>query len=113
MMADRPTGSVTFLFTDIEGSTRLWEQYPTERQSALERHDEILRSAIAGHGGYVFSTAGDAFAAAFDRAGDAVAAAVAAQRALGSEPSPADRRIPGLRWDFRLTAPTALTARDS
>jgi len=92
-MSERPTGTVTFLFTDVEGSTRLWEQYPTEMEPALERHDEILRSTFVSHGGYVFSTAGDAFAAAFGRAGDAVAAAVAAQRALGSEPWPAGTTI--------------------
>lgn len=58
-----PSGTVTYLFTDVEGSTRLWESHPTEMQTALERHDEILRSVIEGSGGYVFSTAGDAFAA--------------------------------------------------
>ena len=92
-MSERPTGTVTFLFTDVEGSTRLWEQRPLEMRSALERHDEILRSAIVGHGGYVFSTAGDAFAAAFSRAGDAVAAAVDAQRALGVESWPAGTMV--------------------
>lgn len=75
----RPSGSVTFLFTDVEGSTRLWEEHPTEMQVALERHDAILRTAIEGHGGYVFSTAGDAFAAAFARAGDAIEAAIDAR----------------------------------
>ena len=84
-MVERPTGTVTFLFTDVEGSTRLWEAHPLEMQVALERHDEILRSAIESNGGYVFSTAGDAFAAAFARAADAVAASVAAQRLLRVE----------------------------
>jgi predicted ATPase/class 3 adenylate cyclase len=84
-VAERPTGTVTFLFTDVEGSTRLWEEHPAEMQVALEHHDEILRSAIEGHGGYVFSTAGDAFSAAFGRVGDAVDAAVAAQRRLAAE----------------------------
>jgi len=87
-MADRPSGTVTFLFTDVEGSTALWEEHPDAMGVALERHDRILRSAIGSFGGYVFSTAGDAFAAAFARAGDAVAAAVEAQRALGAEPWP-------------------------
>jgi predicted ATPase/class 3 adenylate cyclase len=85
----RPSGSVTFLFTDVEGSTRLWEEHPTEMQVALERHDAILRTAIEAHGGYVFSTAGDAFAAAFARAGDAIEAAIDAQRGLSSERWPA------------------------
>ncbi|MBK5267221.1 MAG: adenylate/guanylate cyclase domain-containing protein, partial [Acidimicrobiia bacterium] len=81
---DRPSGTVTFVFTDIEGSTRLWEEYPTAMQSCLALHDGIMRSTIERHGGYVFSTAGDAFAAAFARAGDAILAAVEAQRMLGS-----------------------------
>lgn len=87
-VGERPPGTVTFLFTDVEGSTRLWEQHPIEMQAALERHDEILRAAIEGHGGFVFTTAGDAFAAAFARARDAVDAAVTAQRGLGAEPWP-------------------------
>ena len=50
-MADRPTGTVTFLFTDIEGSTRLWEQHPQAMAGALARHDAIMRQAIARHRG--------------------------------------------------------------
>ncbi|MCP5035147.1 MAG: adenylate/guanylate cyclase domain-containing protein [Actinomycetia bacterium] len=76
---------MTFLFTDIEGSTRLWEQHPDGMRTALERHDEIVRSVIESHGGYVFSTAGDSFAAAFARAGDAAAATVEAQMVLAGE----------------------------
>jgi class 3 adenylate cyclase len=85
-MAERPTGTVTFLFTDIEGSTLMWEESPDAMRSALARHDEIVRSAIEGNGGYVFATGGDGFAAAFGSVGDGVAAAVAAQSGLGSEP---------------------------
>src|SRR5215212_1514591 len=55
-----PTGTVTFLFTDIQGSTFLYENYPVHMQAALERHDEILRSCIEEHEGYVFKTVGDA-----------------------------------------------------
>ena len=84
-MGDRPSGTVTFLFTDIEGSTRLWEDHPTEMAAAVERHDQIMRSAIEDHDGYVFTTAGDAFCAAFARAGDAVAAALVAQTELAAE----------------------------
>jgi class 3 adenylate cyclase len=73
-MATRPTGMVTFLFTDVEGSTRLWEQHPVEMRAALGRHDKILSSSIERHRGVVFSTAGDAFAAAFADPSDAVAA---------------------------------------
>jgi predicted ATPase/class 3 adenylate cyclase len=84
-----PSGTVTFLFTDIEGSTRLWQEHAVEMAEALERHDSIVRRAIASHGGFVFTTAGDSFAAAFSRAGDAVAAAIDAQRLLDAEPWPA------------------------
>jgi predicted ATPase/class 3 adenylate cyclase len=91
----RPTGTVTFLFTDIEGSTRLWDDHPDNMALALARHDDLLRSAIDEHDGFVFSTGGDGVAAAFHRAGDAVSAAVAAQRALQSEswPAPAELRV--------------------
>jgi predicted ATPase/class 3 adenylate cyclase len=80
-----PTGTVTFLFTDIEGSTRLWDEHPDAMRPALARHDELLRSAIESHGGYVFSVAGDGVAAGFHRSADAVMAAVEAQRALLAE----------------------------
>ena len=56
---------MTFLFTDIEGSTQLWERQPDSMRSALARHDEIVRKAVAGHEGTVFATGGDGFAAAF------------------------------------------------
>jgi class 3 adenylate cyclase len=64
-----PSGTVTFLFTDIEGSTGWWESAPEAMRSALARHDSILRSTIERHGGYVFATGGDGFAATFARAG--------------------------------------------
>jgi predicted ATPase/class 3 adenylate cyclase/tetratricopeptide (TPR) repeat protein len=80
-----PTGTVTFLFTDIEGSTRLWEQHPQAMEGALARHDQILRQAIAAHAGVVYKVIGDAFQAAFPTAPAACAAALAAQRALVSE----------------------------
>src|SRR5712692_3086319 len=80
-----PGGTVTFLFTDIEGSTRLWEQHPGAMRSALARHDALLRHAIETHGGHVFKTMGDQFCAAFAAAPEAVAAAVAAQRAVCAE----------------------------
>ena len=83
-----PSGTVTFLFTDIEGSTRLWQQDEAAMRSALARHDSILRSAIDAHEGYVFATGGDGFGVAFTRAGDAIAAAVEAQAALSAEPWP-------------------------
>ena len=77
-----PTGTVTFLFTDIEGSTERWERDRESMQAALEQHDGIMRSVIEAHGGYVFKTIGDAFCAAFARAEDALTAAIEAQRAL-------------------------------
>jgi predicted ATPase/class 3 adenylate cyclase len=80
-----PSGTVTFLFTDIEGSTQLWEQHPQAMPAAIERHNAILRAAIARHGGVVFKLVGDAVYAAFASAPQAVAAALAAQRALHAE----------------------------
>ena len=88
-----PTGTVTFLFTDVAGSTRLWQEHPTEMDAALARHDEIMRATIGAHRGYIFSTAGDAFAASFARPGDAVDAAVEAQQGLAAEPWPSDAAI--------------------
>jgi predicted ATPase/class 3 adenylate cyclase len=85
-MAELPTGTVTFLFTDIEGSTRRWEQQPETMRAALARHDALLREAIVAQHGAIFKTVGDAFCAAFDTAPDALQAALAAQRALHDEP---------------------------
>ena len=81
-MASPPTGTLTLLFTDIEGSTRLWEHDALAMQAALTRHDEILRSVIEQHGGYVFKTVGDAFCAVFPTAPDALEAALEIQRRL-------------------------------
>ncbi len=80
-----PTGTVTFLFTDIEGSSRLWERYPVDMGPALARHDAILRGAIEAHGGFVFKTVGDAFCAAFGDAMEALRSTLVAQRALFAE----------------------------
>jgi predicted ATPase/class 3 adenylate cyclase len=84
-LAALPTGTVTFLFTDIEDSTQLWSQHPDGMPAALARHDILLREAIERHGGAVFKTVGDGFYAAFVTATDALAAALAAQRALQTE----------------------------
>lgn len=81
-MAQAPTGTVTFLFTDIEASTRGWERDPAGMADLLARHDAIVRDAVARHDGHVFATGGDGFAIAFHRAGDALDAAVEAQAAL-------------------------------
>jgi predicted ATPase/class 3 adenylate cyclase len=80
-----PSGTITFLFTDIEGSTSWWEREPAQMAIAVQRHDVLMRAAIEAHGGFVFATGGDAFAAAFSRAGDAVAGALTGQRALQTE----------------------------
>ena len=85
-MAELPSGTVTFLFTDIEGSTVRWERQPEAMRVALARHDTLVRAAIVEHGGHVVKTMGDAFHAAFSRAPDAVAAALDAQRQLQAEP---------------------------
>lgn len=84
----RPSGTVTLLFTDIVGSTALWEAEPAAMATALERHDHLLRAVIEAEGGYVFKTVGDAFCAAFGEARAAMRAAVAAQRTLLAEPWP-------------------------
>jgi class 3 adenylate cyclase/DNA-binding SARP family transcriptional activator len=83
-----PSGTLTFLFTDIEGSTRLWDQQPDAMRPVLAHHDSLLRQIIEGRGGHVFKTVGDQFCAAFATAPEALTAALAAQRALQTEPWP-------------------------
>jgi class 3 adenylate cyclase len=85
-MSSPPTGKVAFLFTDIEGSTRLWERDARRMQAILVRHDEILKSTVEAHGGYVFKMVGGACCAAFSTTPEALRAAVAAQRTIFSEP---------------------------
>ena len=82
MTAAAPSGVVTFLFTDVEGSTRRWEADADAMRAALMAHDEVLRSAIEAHDGFLFSHTGDGVVAAFASPRSAVDAAVAAQRAL-------------------------------
>jgi predicted ATPase/class 3 adenylate cyclase len=84
-MPTLPSGTVTFLFTDIEGSTKLWEQHPDAMKLALARHDALLRRAIETNNGYAFKTVGDAFYAVFPAAPEALIAALAGQRALQAE----------------------------
>lgn len=103
-----PTGTVTFLFTDIEGSTQLWERQPDAMRSALARHDQILRDVVGRQGGGVFKTVGDSFCAAFATATDALEAALTAQKALGAE-----ERAGGLRLRVRMALHTgAVEERD-
>ncbi|HSH83355.1 MAG TPA: adenylate/guanylate cyclase domain-containing protein [Herpetosiphonaceae bacterium] len=84
-MSDRPAGTIAFLFTNIEGSTSRWEHQRAAMQTALARHDAILRTVIEAHGGHVFKTVGDAFYAVFAMAPDAVESALMAQQALQAE----------------------------
>ena len=86
MAGNPPSGTVTFLLTDLEGSTRMWEQDPEAMKAAMVRHDEILEKTFAETRGFVFSRMGDGMAAAFATARDAVTAAAAIQQALASEP---------------------------
>jgi predicted ATPase/class 3 adenylate cyclase len=92
-MTTPPTGTITFLFTDIEGSTTLWENHPDAMKPALARHDALLREAIESRGGYVFKTVGDAFYAAFNEPTDALQSALAIQQALLAE-----------KWDAAIGA---------
>src|SRR5438045_2431895 len=93
-MSTFPTGTVTFLFTDIEGSTKRWEQYPQAMRTAFDRQEAILRQAIEANGGYAYKMIGDAFQAAFSTASQALQATIDAQRALYSEQWPAEIRGP-------------------
>lgn len=81
-----PTGTLTFCFTDIEGSTQLWEQHPSAMRAVLAHHDAIMREAIQTHRGIVFKMVGDSVHAVFERAENALSAALDAQRALAAEP---------------------------
>src|SRR5947209_7219813 len=89
-MSNLPTGTVTFLFTDIEGSTQLWERYPDQARAALARHDRIIEAVVDRHGGTLVRPRGegDSRFAVFSLATDAVAAAANMQRMLFAEPWP-------------------------
>src|SRR4051812_47307295 len=116
-MSDLPSGTVTFLFTDIEGSTALWERDRAAMRAAVDRQLAILHSLIAAHHGVLFKTVGDGTQAAFGTAEDALRAALASQRALltedwGDPPGPlrvrmalhAGEAVPDAQGDY-LTAP--------
>jgi class 3 adenylate cyclase len=100
-MSSTPKGRVTFFFTDIQGSTKLWERDARRMQAALVRHDEILESNGEALCGYVFKMVGDACCAAFSTTPEALEAEVAARRTISSEP-----------WEegFRLRVRMALHA---
>jgi class 3 adenylate cyclase len=88
-----PSGTVTLLFTDVEGSTRMWEAERDAMAAALRHHDEVVRDAIESAGGYVFKTAGDSFCAAFSSARAGLDAALAAQQSLAAQSWPTSRPI--------------------
>ncbi len=92
--------SYTFLFTDIEGSTRLWERYPTAMGEAIARQEQILRDAVVVRGGTVFNTAGDSVCAVFPAADRAIAAAIDGQCQLIAEPW--ETYAPGLKIAVRM-----------
>lgn len=94
-MVDLPDGTVTFLFTDVEGSTRLLARLGDGYAPLLATHERVLRTAFGAHGGREVGTQGDAFFVAFARARDALGAAVAAQRGMASVrwPAGADLRV--------------------
>ncbi|MBV9102826.1 MAG: adenylate/guanylate cyclase domain-containing protein, partial [Candidatus Eremiobacteraeota bacterium] len=106
----RPSGTVTFLFSDIEGSTRRWERASEAMAVALRRHDELLRSVIERNGGYVFKTVGDAFCAAFTNANNALQAATDGQRAVLEEDW---SRVDGLQVRMALHTGVPEEERDS
>ena len=92
-----PAGTVTFLFSDIEGSTRLWQQHPGTMPDALARHDALARETVGARGGHLFKHTGDGFCAAFADAAAAIAAATEFQRALAAAP-----QEPGPRLRVRI-----------
>src|SRR5690349_15070097 len=85
MSTNLPTGTVTFLFTDIEGSTKLAQEYPDEMPALLARHNEILNESIVAQHGFTVRIVGDSFSASFHTASDALNAALDAQRKLQNE----------------------------
>src|SRR5437867_1579237 len=89
-MQHRPVGTVTFLFTDMEGSSRAWDSYPSETRAALQRHDEIVAREVEAHKGAIILERGegDSVFAVFSRGSDAIAAAFEIQRAFQKEPWP-------------------------
>jgi predicted ATPase/class 3 adenylate cyclase len=105
-----PSGTVTFLFTDVEGSTKLAQQYPEAMPTLLARHHEILNECVKTHGGYVFQIVGDSFAVAFHSAIEALHAALAAQPSLQEEawsPAPVKVRMGIHTGTAQLNDPSA------
>jgi class 3 adenylate cyclase len=85
-----PSGTLTFLFTDLEGSTHLWEQYPDHMKAAMARHDALMRNSVEDNKGIVVKTTGDGLHAVFDSAIKGIEAALQAQQMVAAESWPAD-----------------------
>jgi predicted ATPase/class 3 adenylate cyclase len=100
-----PTGTVTFLFTDIEGSTKLLQRFGDRYLELLAEHETILRTVLAEHGGYEVSTEGDAFFITFSRAADGIAAAVHAQEELARHAWP-ENGLLSVRMGLHTGEPT-------
>ena len=113
MMPDLPSGTVTFLFTDIAGSTALWERDRAAMASAVGRHLDLLRVAIETQGGTLFKTVGDAVQAAFPAAPDAVAATLAAQQAILADPGRSRRGPCVSAWRYIPRLPNRVTVTTS
>ncbi len=109
-MGDLPTGAVTFLFTDIEGSTRLVRRLRERYPEVLAEHQRLVRAAFARHGGHEIDTQGDAFFYAFGSAQEAVLAAVEAQRALSGHPWPDEAELK-VRMEFTRVRPRRVNGR--
>lgn len=84
-MRGQPIGTVTFLFSDIQGSTRLWDEDPLRMEVALLRHDKLIHEIVTKHLGFTFKTVGDQFCVVFQRAADAVLAAIDIQKSISAE----------------------------
>src|SRR5262249_8821082 len=100
-----PTGVVTMLFTDIEGSSRLWEQHGDAFIPVWQTHDAVLRDAFARFGGYEVKSEGDSFMVAFSDAKDALHCAIFAQAALDRYPWPTDIGAPRVRIGLHTGEP--------
>jgi class 3 adenylate cyclase len=108
MSATSLSGILTFLFTDLESSTLLWDRYPDLMQEVSARHDDLLRRAFETNRGRVVKTTGDGFHVVFESPVDGIAAALAAQEAIAAEEWP--RKLGPLRFGWDCTPAKARRA---
>ena len=101
-MSSLPSGTVTFLFTDIENSTPMWEKYPEAMKSALAKHDSILKEAIESNSGQIIKTTGDGVHAVFSTAIDAVKASLDAQREFQTSEAPTNSETSDVSLRVRM-----------